>query len=135
MSKSESTSDRFQREYIKCSHIVLRILETFDNECPHTNKWRQSFFDPYSYFDWSIDFDNYCEAVVNEIREEKPTDLSWLQIKELIRLNKMIDKFDAILTKKEFPDDLDGMRSYMVNHPQWLRISRQAHKILELLKK
>ena len=57
-----------------------------------------------------------------------------VQLKEVLRLNHMINKFDSTLNAEDAWYKL-SQEGYMEQHPYWIKMTKQANKILELLRK
>lgn len=132
--KGLKTFARQHKEYVNISNIVLSTLEWLDDDCPY-KEMRADTITEHDYFESSIEYDNYCEIIVDEARQGIPIQLNCEQLKAMLKLKHMIRKFDFIMQKIDFPPtDYLAQQEIILNHPQWKRMSRQAHKILDLLR-
>ncbi|KYG65894.1 hypothetical protein AZI86_02130 [Bdellovibrio bacteriovorus] len=130
-----STRDlRYLRDYKMIYPRVLTLLELLSNseEVPQRN--RDYLFSPAGYIECTLDYDENCEYLKSDLRKGQCT-VGCTELNEILRLNHMIDRLDAILNVEQFWKKDISVEPYLMSHPQWLKIENQARKTLDLLRK
>ena len=137
--RNQKEIKRLREEYIDgfCQEFnqgLLTTLESFDENCPHTKKWRENHFDYTFYTDFSLEYDDLCETLKCKLREGKNTNLTCEQVKKILRVNQMINKFDKTCDQLRFLNK-KVTHVEMFKTREWKKISNQSHKILDLLRR
>jgi hypothetical protein len=80
------------------------------------------------------DFDLTIEFLKNDLRSKKIT-LTTAQIKALLRTHAMINKFErGDFTEYSKINDFCEQQLYIINHPYWNKIRKQAELALTLFR-
>lgn len=127
------TEKRYLSDYKPIYPRILSLLELFSNSNV-TAESRKFFFSSVGYLNCTLDYDDNCQYLKNDMRRGVLTAIGCEEFIEILRLNHMIDRLDTISRDEEWPED-NEFEAYLSVHPQWLKIEKQAQKILGLLRK
>jgi hypothetical protein len=84
------------------------------------------------YYECELQFDDEIEFFKKDIRSGE-LKLSPEQIKAIIRVHVMMDHFDRLPWSFKLPNN-PYYHLYIINHPYWQKVRKQAAHALELLK-
>ena len=125
---------RYLREFKPVYPELLFLLEIFGNAEANAGESRGYLFSPDGYIHCTLDYDDNCEYLKEDLSKGQIT-IGCEELREILRLNHMIDRLDAILNQERFWKKNVPIEPYFMSHPQWLKIEKQALKILALLRK
>lgn len=122
---------RQKLDYVASSSMIIDILVALDAEHPQSKYLLENYFD---LVEFSFPYDEFCEYLESDLRKGRPVSFSCVQIKEILRLKYMLNKFDSLHRQFEGLGYGSEFLDAVTRHPQWVKMSAQAHKILEMLK-
>lgn len=131
------THRRYERDYIEGSPSLFSNLEAFAgyNSGDRDNNDMDYIFDECGYNECSIMYDDCCYLLKLDLRKGLDIHMNCSQLREVLRLNQMIIKFDSIVNVEDIPSIFPARKTYVEQHPYWIKMTKQANKILELLRK
>ena len=130
-----SDNERYAREYKNIYDAVLENLEAYSNYGPDAERARKYIFSYDGYIVSTLNYDDFCQYLKQDMRRGELKVIGCYELKEILRLNHMIDRLDSILEQEKFWEQDSEVEPYFMVHPQWLKIEKQARKALDLLRK
>lgn len=86
-----------------------------------------------SHYDSMLNFDDDISYLKYLIRR-KEVRLTQEQIRAILRVHAMHNTFDRNLCEKDLPKGWISRHMYIINHPYWIKLSKQAQYALSLLR-
>ncbi len=80
-----------------------------------------------------LSFDTDMEYFRSLLRRGK-TSLNPAQVKSVLRLHVMTNHFCKIIRDEKLPEDWSEQQLYVINHPYWQKVQKQAAHTLSLLR-
>lgn len=130
-----SGDERYAREYKNIYDAILENLEVYANYGPDAESGRKYVFSNDGYIASTVNYDDFCQYLKQDMRRGEVSAIGCIELKEILRLNHMINRLDSMLEQEKFWARNSSVESYFMSHPQWLKIERQARKALGLLRK